>query len=106
MPVLDATVSIFCGKGKKSAWNIWKVYPDLTNGLMALMALPVQVDDQLSGCAGKISSSPYDRTSTSSEVNRACQELFSKKSRSIENIPPTREALRQQHTLLAVYQGC
>ena len=24
------TVSAFCGRGKKTAWNTWKVYPEVT----------------------------------------------------------------------------
>ena len=39
----------------------------------------------------------YSRTSTALTVNEARQELFSKKSRAIENFPPTQAALLQ-HT--------
>jgi len=46
----------------------------------------------------------YDQTSTIEEVNQAGKDLFSKKARSLENIPPTRATL-EQHTMRAVFQG-
>ena len=46
----------------------------------------------------------YDRTSQITEVNTQRQALFSRRGRSIENIPPTQAALRQ-HILRATYQG-
>ena len=46
----------------------------------------------------------YDRTSNLAKVNEARQELFSKKSRTLEKTPPTQAALLQ-HTKRAVYQG-
>ena len=46
----------------------------------------------------------YDRTSNLTKVNEARQELFSKKSRDLECIPPTRAAL-EQHDRRAVLQG-
>ena len=46
----------------------------------------------------------YDRTSNLTKVNEARQDLFSKKSRTLEKLPPTQEALLQ-HTNRSVYQG-
>ena len=46
----------------------------------------------------------YDRTSAIVEVNQATKDLFSKKARNLENIPPTRAAL-EQHTMRALFQG-
>ena len=46
----------------------------------------------------------YSRASAALTVNESRQELFSKKSRAIENIPPTRAALLQD-TKCAVYQA-
>lgn len=46
----------------------------------------------------------YDRTSNLTRVNEARQELFAKKSRTLDNIPPTQEALLQ-HTKRALLQG-
>ena len=46
----------------------------------------------------------YDRTSNLTKVNEVRQDLFSKKSRTLEKIPFTQEALLQ-HTKRSVYQG-
>ena len=46
----------------------------------------------------------YDCTSNLTKVNEARQELFAKKSRTLDNIPPTQEALLQ-HTKHAILQG-
>ena len=46
----------------------------------------------------------YDRTSDQKEVNGARQHLFTKRNRSIENIPPTKATLKE-HIKRAVYQG-
>ncbi len=46
----------------------------------------------------------YDRTSSLTEVSEVRQELFSKKARSLENIPPTQASLLQ-HAKRAVFQG-
>ena len=46
----------------------------------------------------------YDRTSEMSKVSDVRQYQFSRKSHTLENIPPTFADLKQ-HTLRAVYQG-
>ena len=46
----------------------------------------------------------YDRTSTSDSVNKARREIFSQKSHSLENLPPTQDALLQ-HVLRVAYQS-
>ena len=46
----------------------------------------------------------YDRTSTSLTVNEARKDLFTRKGRSIENIPPTYGAL-VEHTKRVAYQA-
>ena len=46
----------------------------------------------------------YDRTSTEESVNQARKQLFSKKGRAIDGLPPTQDALIQ-HTKTAAYQA-
>ena len=46
----------------------------------------------------------YDGTSTCTNVNIAIKQLFTKKDRSMERLPPTQAALHQ-HILRAAYQG-
>ena len=45
----------------------------------------------------------YDRTSTEEGVNRARKQLFSKKGRAIDSLPPTLSAL-SQHNKGAAFQ--
>ena len=45
----------------------------------------------------------YDRTSETTEVNEARKQLFTQKSRALENMPPTKAAL-EQHIRRATYQ--
>ena len=97
------TVSFF-GDGQKTAWDVWNVYPDLTNTLLRLMLMPDKVDDVAMAVIERFVVLLYDKMSTMVEVNLARKDLFSKKSRSLENIPPTRAAL-EQHTMRAVFQA-
>lgn len=46
----------------------------------------------------------YFRSSDITKINHCRRELFTKKDRRIENIPPTEDAL-YQHMLRAMYQG-
>ncbi|XP_031574483.1 uncharacterized protein LOC116308242 [Actinia tenebrosa] len=84
------TVSFFNGKGKKTAWNVWDVYPELTPKLKALKSLPGDVDDECIAIIERFVVLLYDRTSNLAQVNKARQELFSQKSRPLDAIPPTR----------------
>ena len=74
----DDTVYFFGGKGKKTA-----VCMAVIERFVVLL---------------------HDRTSAMVEVNRARKNLFSKKARNLESIPPTRAAL-EQHKMRAVFQG-
>ena len=46
----------------------------------------------------------YDTTSSQQSINAARKELFTRKGRQIDAIPPTRDALTQ-HVKRAIYQG-
>ena len=83
------TVSFFSGRGKKTAWDVWKVFPELTPVLKALLMLPVDIDDTCLDVIERFVILLYDRTSSLTRVNEARQELFSRKARSLDNIPPT-----------------
>ena len=38
------TVSFFSGRGKKTVWDVWKVFPELTPVLKAMLMLPEDID--------------------------------------------------------------
>ena len=99
------TVSFFSGRGKKTAWEVWKVYSaELTPILEALMMMPEDIDDACMSVIERFVILMYDRTNSLTEVSEVRQELFSKKARSLENIPPTQASLLQ-HAKRAVFQG-
>ena len=98
------TVSFFGGRGKKTAWEVWKVFPELTPVLRALAASTEDISEEHMAVIERFAILLYDRTSSLRNINEARQELFSKKSRSLDNIPPTRAAL-VNHAKRAVFQG-
>ena len=99
------TVSSFAGRGKRTAWDIWNLYPEVTETFHALMEQPSisQVDDAM-GTIERFMVLIYDTTSTKSYVDGATLELFVCKGRDVSNIPPTKGALLQ-HVRRAVYQA-
>ena len=99
------TVSSFAGRGKKTAWEIWKIYDEVTPAFYTLASNPdlKSISDQLE-VLERFVVLMYDRTSTEMKVNEARKQLFSQKSRSIDGIPPTQAAL-VEHMKRAAYQA-
>ena len=110
LPVFHAltdcdTVSSFSGKGKRSAWETWMAYPEVTETFLALMKGSELVDvDAKFDTLERFVVLMYDKTSTSASVNETRLHLFARKGRDVNNIPPTRGALIQ-HVRRAVYQA-
>jgi hypothetical protein len=96
--------SFFCGRGKKSAWDTWDVYPDITNMFLELSDAPIELTGNNLNLCERFVILMYDRTSDLMAVNDARRHLFSRRSKALESIPPTQSALTQ-HLLRAVYQG-
>lgn len=90
------TTSCFFRKGKKSAWKAWKCYPEATEAFLSIAEKPF---DELNAETfqfrhlERLTVVMYDSTSTLSSVNEARRELFSKKGKSLENIPPTQVSI-------------
>ena len=112
LPVFHAltgcdTNSAFKGKGKKTAWQAWQVFQAVTNTFVYLAQHPFEkltADSEHFKAIERLVVVIYDRTSPLSPVNDAREELFCRKNRSVERIPPTKDALLQ-HTRRAVYQA-
>ena len=96
------TVSFFSGRGK-TVWDVWNVFPELTPVNKAMVMLPEDIEDTCLDVIERFVILLYDRNSSLSKVNEVKQELFSRKARSLENIPPTQASLRQ-HVKRAVFQ--
>ena len=98
------TVSFFSGRGKTSAWDVWNVFPQITDTFSMLASVPEEIPEQAMALIERFVVLLYSRTSSQTTVNEARQELFSKGNRTLEKIPPTKAALLQ-HTRRAVYQA-
>ena len=99
-------VSAFRGKGKKSAWKTWNVCDEASDVFSKLSHYPPAVDDADLKTLEKFVVMMYDRSSTADGVDEARLDMFARKQRPYEAIPPTRAALLQ-HVKRAAYQaGC
>ena len=86
------TTSAFLGKGKKSAWKAWKAYPEATEAFRFVNDspfIPLEINTPVFDVLQRFVVILYDRTSLATDVNTARRELFTKKNRALENIPPT-----------------
>ncbi len=98
------TVSFF-GKSKKTAWNTWKSYDSVIPAFCALANTPsVKYIEQWLPLLERFVVLLYDCTSSLEHVNDSRKELFTKKGRAIDRLPPTQAALIQ-HIKRAAYQA-
>ena len=97
--------SYFANRGKKSAWKTWVAWPEITDSF-ATLSLPctVNIPEDIILKLERFVVLMYCRTSDDMHVNTARMTLFSKMSRTIENIPPTQAAL-EQHIRRSSYQS-
>ncbi len=97
------TVSFFANHGKKTAWGIRRMFPDLSDALLRLSSAPIEISDQDFHTIDRFVILLYDRTSTCSDIDKGTQNIVTKKN-NVELIPPTKAAL-EEHVKRAVYQG-
>ena len=90
------TVSFFAGKSKKSAWDTWNVFPEVTRAFVEITSAPSELSDKCIEIIETFVVLLYDRGSELKSVDRARQQLlFCTRSRSLDRIPPTSAALKQ-----------
>ena len=97
------TTSAFLGKGKKSVWEAWKVYPEATEAFLSVKDnpfLPLDINNPVFDVLQRFVVILYDRASLATDVNTARRELFTKKNRALENIPPTEVRTYHTHNLV------
>ena len=81
------------------------MYPELTGCLEKISYRPFQQQvEQAMPVIGRFVILVYDRISDCSAVNEARKDLFTRKGRSIESVPPTQHSLIN-HLERAVLQG-
>lgn len=101
------TTSTFYGRGKKSMWEAWKCFNDVTQAFVYIALHPfatVSIDSQQFQLLERFTVIVYDKTSELQLVNELRQELFCRKEKTMERLPPTQHSLLQ-HTKRAAYQA-
>ena len=97
--------SSFAGKGKKGAWGAWQVYDDVSDAFDKLLDTPSpETLQEVLPLLERFIVIMYDCSSICTNLNEARKDLFARKGRSIEAIPPTADAFLQ-HAKRAVYQA-
>jgi len=102
------TTSAFFRKGKKSAWQAWKSYPEATDAFLFMADNPFHAISSTSAhfkTIERLTVVLYDRTSNLTSVNEACRELFTRKNCNLDSIPPTENALLQHIKGVAFQSG-
>ena len=108
LPVFHAftgcdTVSSMKSIGKKTAWQRWNAFEDVTQAFVDLSSGPESVNEETAKVLERFVVLLYDKTSPCVSVNELRKELFTK-GRSIEHVPPTSGALLQ-HDNRTLFQG-
>ena len=99
------TTSSFLGHGKKGAWDTWNLFPEVSSTFVLLSNKPsLESVQQCLKLIERFIILLYDRTSGKDSVNSARKHLFTKKSRQMQNLPPTQAAL-MEHIKRACYQA-
>jgi len=74
------TVSFFLGRGKLTAWEVWKSFPSLTEVLLQLSRNPYSsLSDSMLKRIERFVILLYNRTSTLSSINEERMYLFTKR---------------------------
>ena len=98
------TTSSFAGKGKKTAWETWRSYPEVIEVFARLLNAPATIAECDFAVLERFVVLMYDRLSLCKTVNAARRQIFTKKGRPVDGLPPTKDALLQD-TRRATYQA-
>ena len=98
------TVSAFKSKGKRSFFQTWQVFPEITPTFLSLSTYPADFNKSDEEMIEKFISLLYDRSSQCTNINDTRKKLFSQKNIAFDNLPPTSAALKF-HIQRAVYQA-
>ena len=98
-------VSAFRGDGKKSAWQTWDVFDEVTETFSNLSQFPIEATYTDLKTLYRFVVLMYDRSSASTGVDEARLHMFARKQRPYDSIPPTQADLREHAKLKrAAYQ--
>ena len=88
------TVS-FSVRGKKTVWATWRAFLEVTDAFIELEREPSTVSQESMSWLERFVVIMYDNTSDTMETNEASKQLFEHKGRTLEDIPPTKAAVKQ-----------
>ena len=92
------------GGGKKTCWDVWKMFEPLTKSLLNLAAAPAKVHLAELQTIQRFTVLLYSRTCGLETANEARNHLFTQGSKSLENIPLIEASLLEYYKR-ATYQG-
>ena len=99
-------VSAFRHKAKKTAFQTWNVFPEVSDVFAKLSKYPPVITSDDQEVIEQFVITMYDRSSSFTDIDAVRLDMFGHKQRSYDSIPPTRAALTE-HTKHATYQaGC
>ena len=87
------TTSSFFGRTKKTAWATWNAYPEVTEAFLYISNNPYGQALFTSShilLLERFTVLLYDKSSVLESVNQECLDLFSKKNKTLEHLPPTK----------------
>ena len=95
--------SAMSGIGKKTAWNAWTNFPEVTQTFIAITQDPtcINLDSLHMRRLERLTVLMYSKTCSSDSVNEARKLMFTHGLKALERIPPTKHALFQ-HTKRAL----
>ena len=79
----------------KSAWKSWDVCDEVSNTFAKLSECPSAVEDSYLQALERFVVIMYDRSSNVTTVNKARLDLYARKQRQYDLIPPTQAALKE-----------
>ena len=98
------TVSAFVGKGKKSAWQTWNVFQAATEVFTRLSASVSSITGDEFSIIEEFVGIMNDRASETNKVDEARLDLFARKQRQYNAVPPS-SAAPVQHVKMFVLQA-
>ena len=98
------TVSAFRGNGKKSALQAWNIFEEATEVFRKLSTMPESISEDDKLAVEQLVVVLHDRSSTAKHINEDRLDMFARKQKAYEMIPPSQSAL-QEHIKRAAYQA-
>ena len=85
----DTSCVLFWSEGEKTAWKVWKAFNDVTEAFCDLANKPSSINDESINLLERFIALLYDITNNEHSVNKARQQMFTKKGQTINGLPQT-----------------